>query len=253
MAMMKEAASISALSSGERPGNNLLRLLRSSDYALIAPHLKPAELQANEVLYNPGDNIETVYFPCGPSLISLAVVQEDGRDVETIMIGREGAVGGIVSSGRLPAYCRITARYGGPFVRLRVSYLEAAKGRSLTLRSIFARYADCVLTQAFQSSACNAVHSIEQRTAKWLLAAMERTGEREVVLNHEQLAALLGVGRSYASRVIQAFRADEILETRRGSIVVRDEEALKARSCTCNASVKHHFETVLRGAYPDET
>src|SRR5579885_1906277 len=65
MAMMKEAASISALPSGERPGNNLLRLLRSSDYALIAPHLRPAELQANEVLYNPGDNIETVYFPGG--------------------------------------------------------------------------------------------------------------------------------------------------------------------------------------------
>jgi Crp-like helix-turn-helix domain len=238
----------------ERPGNNLLRLLRSRDYALIAPHLRPMQIETNEVLYNPGDNVETVYFPCGPSLVSLAVTNEDGRDVETIMIGREGAVGGIVSSGHLPAYCRIAVRHGGSFVRLWVSHLEVAKSRSLALRYLFARYADCILAQVFQSTACNAIHSIEQRTAKWLLATMERTGNHLIALNQEQLAAMLGVGRSYASRVIQTFRAEGILETGRGSILVRDEQALKARSCSCNASVKSHFETVLRGAYPqDET
>jgi DNA-binding FadR family transcriptional regulator len=105
----------------------------------------------------------------------------------------------------------------------------------------------------FQSTACNAIHSIEQRTAKWTISAIERTnGEDVVPLTHEQLATLLGVGRSYASRVIQAFKADGILETRRGSILVRNREALQIRSCLCNESVKDHFEEVLRGVYPTE-
>ena len=125
------------------------------------------------------------------------VTNEDGRDVETILVGREGAVGGIVSEGYLPAYTRIVVKFGGPFVRLQVSKLEAAKVKSRTLRNVFARYADCMLSQIFQSTACNAIHSIEQRTAKWIISAMERTdGDDVVPLTHEQLATLLGVGRT---------------------------------------------------------
>src|SRR5439155_23124191 len=153
---------------------------------------------------------------------------EDGRDVETILVGREGAVGGIVSQGFLPAYSRIRVKFGGPFARLAIGKLDAAKANSRTLSNVFARYADCMLAQIFQSTACNAVHSIEQRTAKWIISAMERTdGNNIVPLTHEQLATLLGVGRSYASRVIQTFKAEGVLETRRGSILVRNREALQ--------------------------
>jgi DNA-binding transcriptional regulator YhcF (GntR family) len=181
------------------------------------------------------------------------VPNEDGRDVETILVGREGAVGGIVSQGYLPAYTRIMVKFGGPFVRLQVRKLEAAKQKSATLRNVFARYADCLLAQIFQATACNAIHSIEQRTAKWIISAMERTnGEDVVPLTHEQLATLLGVGRSYTSRVIQTFKAEGVLETRRGSILVRNREALRIRACLCNESVKNHFEEVLRGVYPTE-
>jgi hypothetical protein len=173
--------------------------------------------------------------------------------VETILVGREGAVGGIVSLGYLPAYTRITVKFGGPFVRLPVGRLDAAKTASASLRNVFARYADCMLAQMFQSTACNAIHTIEQRTAKWILSAMERTnGENVVPLTHEQLATLLGVGRSYASRVIQTFKAEGVLETRRGSILVRNREALQRRACLCNENVKNHFEEVLRGVYPAE-
>ena len=194
-----------------------------------------------------------VYFPCGQSLASYLVPNEDGRDVETILVGREGAVGGIVSEGYLPAYTRIAVKFGGSFARLPVGRLEAAKTTSRALRSVFSRYADCLLAQIFQSTACNAIHSIEQRTAKWIVSAIERTdGEEIVPLTHEQLATLLGVGRSYASRVIQTFKAEGILQTRRGSILIRDREALQARACLCNESVKNHFEEVLRGVYPTE-
>src|SRR6266849_8328716 len=229
----------------ERPFNNLLRRLSAKDFALIAPHLAQEEAKAGELLYNPGDNVETVHFPCGPSLASFLVLSEDGRDVETILVGREGAVGGIVSEGYLPAYTRIMVKFAGPFMRLHVGKLDAAKTKSKTLRNVFARYADCLLAQIFQSTACNAIHSIEQRTAKWVISAMERTEDAETVpLTHEQLATLLGVGRSYTSRVIQTFKAEGVLDTRRGAIVVLNPEALRIRACFCNESVKNHFEEV---------
>jgi len=234
----------------DRPVNNLLRRLSPSDFAIIEPYLERIEVAADNLIYNAGDNVELVHFPCGRSLVSFLVSNEDGRDVETILVGREGAVGGIVSQGFLPAYTRITVKVGGPFARLRVARLDEAKVKSASIRNLFARYADCMLAQMFQSTACNAIHSIEQRTAKWIFAAMERTGSNIVPLTHEQLSTMLGVGRSYASRVIQTFKAESVLETRRGAIVVRDPDALAARACQCNEAVKEHFEGVLRGIYP---
>ncbi|WOJ89344.1 Crp/Fnr family transcriptional regulator [Methylocapsa polymorpha] len=236
--------------SSDRPFNNLLRALREADYALIAPHLELGRNSANELLYSPGDDVGTVHFPCGPSLVSMLVTNEDGRDVEAILVGREGAVGGIVSAGHLPAYCRIVVKHAGAFARLRVNSLEAAKAKSSTLHHLFARYADCLLAQVFQSTACNAIHSIEQRAAKWIIAAMERTGDHVALLTQEQLARMLGVGRSYISRAMQTFKAEQILEIKRGSIVILNFEALQARSCLCNESVKRHFEEVLGGVYP---
>ena len=237
----------------ERPFNNLLRRLNGADFALIEPHLTATDGNPSDLLYSPGDDVEIVHFPCGPSLVSYLVANEDGRDVETILVGREGAVGGIVSQGYLPAYTRIMVKFGGPFVRMNIGKLDAAKAKSPSLRNIFARYADCMLAQMFQSTACNAIHSIEQRTAKWIIAAMERTDGDEVVpLTHEQLSTLLGVGRSYASRVIQTFKAEGVLETRRGSILVKNPDALRIRACLCNEAVKNHFEEVLRGVYPSD-
>ena len=206
-----------------------MRRLSASDFALIAPHLARKRPRPTNCSTIPATTSRSSIFPADPSLASYLVANEDGRDVETILVGREGAVGGIVSQGYLPAYTRIMVKFGGPFVRLHVGKLDAAKAKSATLRNVFARYADCMLAQIFQSTACNAIHSIEQRTAKWIISAMERTdGDDVVPLTHEQLATLLGVGRSYTSRVIQTFKAEGILETRRGSILVRNREALQA-------------------------
>jgi DNA-binding MarR family transcriptional regulator len=174
----------------------------------------------------------------------------DGQAIETALIGREGAVGGMVSQGHLPAYARAEVQFGGLFFRMALSQLELAKTRSLTLRHLFARYADCLIAQVFQSVACNAAHSIEQRTAKWLLAAIERSGTHHVALTQEQLSAMLGVGRSYLSRVIQGLKEREIIETRRGRIGVSDVGRLRALSCECNGAVSRHFNDVLAGVYP---
>jgi len=237
--------------SSERPNNNLLRALSAQDFELIRPHLRSEAKAAGDLLYRPGDHVSSAYFPCGASLVSYEVTNTDGVGVETILVGREGAVGGIVSSGFLPAYCQIVVKFGGPYVRVPIVNIQAAKERSPSLKNMFARYADCLMAQMFQSTACNAIHSIEQRTAKWILAAIDRTGDHAVPLTHEQLATMMGVGRSYTSRVLQTFRREGILTTRRGSLVIDDCEGLRARACTCNDSVRDHFDVVLRGVYPD--
>lgn len=237
---------------GDPIANNLLRAMHETDRALLLPQLETLHMEAGKVLYEPGDQVRYVYFPGGPALVSFMVLLEDGRGVETALVGREGAVGGIVSQGRLPAYARAIVQFPGPVLRIESTELERAKMQSPTLRHLFARYADCLMAQVFQSVACNAAHSIEQRTAKWLLAALDRTGDHDVPLTQEQLASMLGVGRSYISRVVQSLKARGILETRRGGVRVMQDGGLEQVACGCNTAVRRHFEVVLEGVYPDE-
>jgi CRP-like cAMP-binding protein len=232
--------------------NNLLRAMRPADFGLLEPLMTEWHGERGATLYEPGDHVGHVYFPCGPSLISYLVVLEDGRAIETALVGREGAIGGIVSQGRLPAYARAEVQFPGQFLRIASAELEEAKLKSITLRFLFARYADCLMANIFQTVACNAAHSIEQRTAKWLIAAMERTGDHTVPLTQEQLSAMMGVGRSYVSRIIQTLKGQGLLATRRGSIVVADLAGLQALQCGCNTAVRRHFDEVLSGVYPTE-
>jgi len=228
-----------------------LRRLTDQDYELLAPHLEPVELPSNQILYHPGEDVRTVFFPCEASSACFVISIEDGRDVQTVLIGHEGAVGGIVSQGYTPAFSRIAVQFGGPFVQMAVRQLEQAKSQSRSVHHLFARYADCLLAQCFQSIACNAIHSIEQRAAKWLTAAIKRGGTPTVPVTHEQLALMLGVGRSYATRIISDLKAQDILETRRGALLVRNPSALERKSCPCNEAVESHFKDVLLGVYAD--
>jgi CRP-like cAMP-binding protein len=213
--------------------------------------MERAHLERGSVLYKPGDDVNFAYFPCGASLASFMILLDDGKSAETALVGREGAIGGIVSQGRLPAYAQSMVLFPGEFLKVEIAALEEAKGRSSPLRHLFARYADCLLAQIFQSVACNAAHSIEQRTAKWLLAALERTGSENIRVTQDQLASVLGVGRSYLSRIVQALKAKKILTTRRGAVAVSDLSALAGLACGCNEAVRGHFEEVLQGVYPE--
>ena len=228
-----------------RPKNELLQKLNAHDFELLAPHLQSVELAANHVLHHAGDSIAVVHFPCGPAFMSFAVPVEDDREVESLLVGREGAVG--LPSGRGPslAYARIIVKVGGTVLRLPLRALEQVQQRSASLQDLFARYAACQLAQLLQTAACNAAHSIEQRAAKWIIAAQEHIGGDEIPLTHEQLAGMLGVSRSYASRIIQMLKARRILATRRGAILILDGPALQASACACNGTVKKHFREVL--------
>jgi len=230
--------------------NALLQALEAADLALLAPHLEPIEVQAGEILYEPGEDVRFVHFPTGPVLLSFMVVFEEGASVETALIGREGALGGIVSQGNLPAYARTQVQYPGTLLRMRTTVLEVAKAKSRTLDNLFARYADCLLAQIFQSVACSATHGVEARTARWLLSAQDRTGDPLVPVTQERLAAMLGVGRSYVSRVISDLKAADAIDVRPGRITIIDRKGLEHRGCHCTAAVRAHFDEVLRGVYP---
>jgi CRP-like cAMP-binding protein len=232
-------------------GSNLLGSLRAKDRALLEPHVSEMHLSAGEAIYEPGEVVRYAYFPRHAALAVFLVEMENGEVVETTMVGREGAMGGIVSQGRIPAYARSCVMHEGSFYRIASADLEQAKEQSPNIRHLFARYADCMMAQVFQAVACNASHTIEQRAAKWLCAAMDRTGENEIAMTQEQLASMMGIGRSYASRVVQRFKAEGLVKTRRGGLKVLDPPGLRGHACSCNDLVKHHFDTVLKGVYPD--
>jgi CRP-like cAMP-binding protein len=230
-----------------RPKNELLQRLNAHDFELLAPHLQSVELPANHILHHAGDSIAVVHFPCGPAFVSFAVPVEDDREVESLLVGREGAVGLPFGRGPSLAYARVVVKVGGTVLRLPLRALEQAQLRSASLQDLFARYAACQLAQLLQTAACNAAHSIEQRAAKWIIAAQEHLGGDEIPLTHEQLAGMLGVSRSYASRVIQMLKARRILATRRGAILILDGPALGASACACSVAVKKHFRETLGG------
>lgn len=242
---------MNASSLRQMAGNELLSKLRDEDRRRLAPHISVVNMQAGDILQKAGDDVGDTWFPCGPAMAGFQVwVDEEDAAVEVALVGREGAVGGIVSNGQAPAFATAQVRMGGRFLRMRTLALEQAKLESIALRHCFSRYSDCLIAQIFQTAACNAKHTIVQRTAKWLLAAMAWTDRREFEMTHEQLAEMLGVGRTFVTRIVGQLRREGVISTRRGVFVVEDAAALRARSCNCATSVQQHFDTVLHGIYP---
>lgn len=231
-------------------GNNLLQALPSADQTALQPWLEETQFAANHVLFEAGDRVPYCYFPRDAAAVSYFVHVEEGEAVETVIIGKEGWIAGCLSEGQHPAFARATVMHEGSFFQISYRNLRRVTQNSPTMQEAFRRYADCMLAQVFQAIACNASHTIEQRAAKWLCAAVERTKASGISMTQEQLAALMGSGRSYASRVVQRFKRDDLLQTRRGGLEVLDYEGLRERACNCNTLVREHCETLLQGISP---
>lgn len=231
--------------------NNLIAAMSAKDRAILSEMSEIIQFKLGKVLYEPGEPVKYAYFPLGAAVASFLVVMDEGTAIETAMVGREGAIGGIVSHGRLAAYARSCVMHGGSFARIACADIEEAKNQSVALARLLTRYSDCLLAQIFQSVACNATHTLEARAAKWLVASVERTGFNDLIMTQDQFASILGVGRSYASRQIQRLKAKGLIRTRRGGIVVMDLDGLRQRACGCNDQVRAHFDEVLAGVYPD--
>lgn len=224
-------------------GNRLLSTFSRDARALIEPDASIVELRIGEIVLNRGDSVEASLFPFGPTTISM-LVKPNGRSVEVASVGREGAVGGIISCGHAPAFSSAIVLVPGSALRVPIRALEEAKSRSAFIANLFCRFSDYLLAQVMQSVACNAFHPIEQRAARWLLHAQDRAGDR-IELTQEALAGLLGVQRTTINAVIRALEDEALVATGRGVVRVTDRAGLRRRSCECYRAIEEHFGAVI--------
>src|ERR1044071_5305399 len=225
-------------------GNRLLSTFAADARALIEPHGSFVDLEAGETVLTRGEDVSGSLFPFGPTMISMVIDLSGGRSIEAASIGREGAVGGIVSCGHAPAFSRAVVLVSGPALRVPMKALEEAKSRSSFIGNLFCRFSDYLLSQVMQSAACNAFHSIPERAARWLLHAQDRAGDR-IELTQEAFAGLLGVQRTTINAVIKELSSEGLVTTGRGKVEVTDRAGLKRRSCECYEQLEKHFGAVI--------
>jgi CRP-like cAMP-binding protein len=225
-------------------GNRLLSTFSREARALLEPFGEMIELRSGDIVLNTGEEVESSLFPVGPTMISLTVELKDGRSAEVASVGREGAVGGIVSCGHAPAYSRAQVLVPGPGFRVPMDALEDAKRRSSFIEHLFCRFSDYLLAEVMQSVVCNAFHSIPERAARWLLHAQDRAGDR-IELTQEAFAGLLGAQRTTVNAVIQQLSSEGLISTGRGKIFVTDRAGLKRRACECYERLERHFAAVI--------
>ena len=225
-------------------GNRLLSTIQSEARKLLEPYGELVELKTGETVLDRGDQPQVSLFPVDSAMISLAVELSSGRSTEVASIGREGAVGGIVSCGHAPAFSKAKVLMPGAAYRVSMKALEDAKSSSPFIGNLFCRFSDYLLAQVMQSAACNAFHSIPERAARWLLHAQDRAGDR-IDLTQEAFAGLLGVQRTTVNAVIQTLQSEQLVATGRGVIRVTDRAGLKERSCECYDRLEEHFDAVI--------
>lgn len=229
---------------GAFAGNLLLATFSADVRALVEPNGDVVEFAVGEHVQVRGQNVEWSYFPFGTTMISLVVELDDGRKVQVASIGREGAVGGIVSCGSAPAFAQAQVMVGGPAMRLPMQALEEAKSKSSFVANLFCRFSDYLLAEVMQSAACNTFHSIQQRAARWLLTAQDRAGDR-IELTQEALAELLGVQRTTVNAVVGSLQDLGLISARRGRVIVVDRAGLKRHACECYSTISDHFGAVI--------
>jgi len=232
--------------------NRLLSVLKAQDLDLLLPSFTVHECPAGKILQESGTDVRYAWFPLSAAAASFVVAADANRLVDAALIGREGAVGGLVSAGRLPAYARAHVQFGGYFLRLPLATMAQARQQSPSIANWISRYADCLVAQLFQSAACNASHTIAQRLSRWLLATRDRIGQDEIIVTQEQLGEMLGVGRSFINRSLRQLSQKGILGSRRRRVLILDLEMLRATACDCNDHIREHFDHVLSGVYPRE-
>lgn len=231
-------------------GNRLLAALDPDDLDLLAPGFERVRLEAGQVLFHPGEDVTHAYFPDRPAVGALVLDLKKGGSAEAAIIGWEGALGGIVSAGAKPAFASGNVQLGGQAVRLPLDHLETCKQRSPAIRDHFARYADCLLAQVLQTVACNAAHELDARLARWLLALQDRTGSVELDITQAFIAEMLGVRRSYVTRILGELEKRAAVHRRRGQVLIVDRDRLKSCACECYGDLRRHFDRLLPGVYP---
>jgi CRP-like cAMP-binding protein len=241
-----------ALPSANRPPptgnlNRLLAALPSADYSRILPTLSVVSLRLKDILHKPGEHIRHVYFP-GGGFCSMLTVLEDGRMVEIATLGREGMVG--VSAMLDGASVTSAAMVQGATetcYRMNVEAFRREIDRRGAFHDLMAHYAQALFGFVAQSTACNAIHSVEQRLARWLLMAHDRMESNEFPLTQEFVAMMLGASRPTVTVVAGTLQKAGLIKYRHGRVTIVDRDTLEAASCECYRAATDLLQRVTDG------
>lgn len=224
--------------------NRLLSALPPEDYRLVASHLTHVDLERGRLLYEPGDRVDTVYFP-HDGVISLMTLMENGAAIESATIGREGALGLMGAVSPRQSLSRAIVQTPTRAARIGASQLHEAWEKSAKIREMVDMHTEALFGHAVQSVACNALHSVEARFCRWLLTCHDRIASDTVALTQEFLADMLGVQRTTVTAVARALQEKGYIRYRRGVVDIISREGLEAVSCECYDVVRRNYERLL--------
>ena len=225
-------------------GNGLLDRVQGKDQTALMRYCEVVELRFGQILYQPGDPLTHVYFPLS-GMVSLIAVMQDGRAIETMTIGREGVVATSASGYVDPAFSRFMVQVPGMAVRATAQGFEDMVDASVGFCSAVSRYREVLLRTTLQIVACNAVHSVRQRCARWILVTHDRSGSDLLPLTQASLAEMLGVKRNAISIVTRDLRRVGAIDNKRGRIEVVNREALSLVACECYDLVHREISRLL--------
>ena len=224
--------------------NRLLAALPASEYQRLVPHMEFVSLSNQQVLYEPKQPIEYVYFP-DRTVVSLLSMMSDGSTVEVSVVGNEGVVGLPVILGRQTTTTQATVQVAGSAMRIEASLLLAEFNRDGTLKRLLMRYIHALLTQLSQTVACNRIHTIEERLARWLLTISDCIQSDQFPLTQEFIAQILGVRRFDVILAAETLQQTGRLRYSHGRITILNRLDLEATSCECYEVIKAEFERLL--------
>jgi CRP-like cAMP-binding protein len=232
-----------AITDVESKLNRVLAALPPVEMVLLSPALREVSLSRGTVLHEPGDEVDSVYFP-HEALISLATVMQDGQSIETATIGREAALGMTTALSLACATARAVVRVPGTAARISATEFRAATSKGTALRDLAMRCNQLLIVQTQQSAACNALHNTESRICRWLLDYSDRAGDA-LELTQDLLAQALGVRRTTVTLIAQLLQTAGAIRYRRGVIQILDRAALERSACECYRSIRQQVDGLL--------
>ncbi len=219
--------------------NKALLALPELEFQSVRPHLEFVVLSDHLTLHEPHRAIEFAYFP-NDGLISLVIELRDGRTVEAGLLGNDGASGmtGVLGLERSPL--REIVQIAGAGFRVRVETLRKLLSSNPELQQILGRYAAGLAMQVAQTSACNRLHKVEERLARWLLIAQDRVKSNTVRITHDFLATMLGSDRPSVTLAAGILQRNGIIKYERGSVTIVNRRKLERFACECYAVIRQY-------------
>jgi CRP-like cAMP-binding protein len=235
-------------SSDELPrGNRLLDSLPAEDRVELAHDLEAERLELKQVLFEPGKRLDHVYFPLS-AVVSLLNLVEDSGGVEIATVGNEGLLGLPVSWGITTLNPKeiVQAQVPGDVLVMDPETFASRIAQGGGFAEIVHLYTQAFVTQIGQQVACNGLHSIEERCARWMLLTHDRVGADEFPLTQEFLAQMLGVRRPSVTVVAGILQKGGFISFHRGRLTIRSREGLESVSCGCYHVLREVFDRLLR-------